>query len=128
MKFVKVFALFFLMHAAAWAGAHVYQNQHRETVLVVADTSYAMKPQFPAMQDWIENYEAKARYKDILVGTDKAMLGNLSDLKSKNVIFRTSFGSMTAESLARYDTTQASRKILLSDGKVQANGWEVVKF
>ncbi|HPY41244.1 MAG TPA: hypothetical protein PLM98_12055 [Thiolinea sp.] len=128
MKLIKVFALFLLIHAVAWAGAHVYQNQHRETVLVVADTSYAMKPQFPAMQEWIDNYEAKARYKDIQVGTDKAMLGNLADLKSKNVIFRTSFGSMTAESLARYDSVAASKKILLSDGKVQAKGWEVVKF
>ena len=128
MKFIKVFALFILIQAAAWAGAHVYQNQHRETVLLVADTSYAMKPKFPAMQEWIENYDAKARYKQILVGTDKAMLGNLADLKSKAVIFRTSFGSMTAESLARYDTTSAKQKILLSDGKVQASGWEVVKF
>ncbi|MFZ1345116.1 hypothetical protein [Thiothrix eikelboomii] len=128
MKFIKVFALFFLIHAAAWAGAHVYQNQHRELVLIVADTSYAMKPKFPAMQDWIENYETKARYKDIQIGTDKALLGNLADLKSKTVIFRTSFGSMTAESLARYQTIPASQKILLSDGKVQAQGWEVVKF
>lgn len=128
MKFIKVFALFLLIHAAAWAGAHVYQNQHRELVLIVADTSYAMKPKFPAMQDWIEAYEAKARYKDIQVGTDKAMLGSLADLKSKNIIFRTSFGSMTAENLARYDSIVASKKILLSDGKVQANGWEVVRF
>lgn len=128
MKFIKVFALFFLIQAAVWAGAHVYQNQHRETVLVVADTSYAMKPKFPAMLDWIENYASQTRYKDILVGTDKAMLGHLAELKSKNVIFRTSFGSMTAENLTRYDTTQASRKILLSDGKVQAKDWEVVKF
>lgn len=120
--------MFFIFHAAAWAGAHVYQTQHRETVLVVADTSYAMKPKFPAMQEWIENYAAKARYKDIQVGTDKAMLGNLADLKSKNVIFRTSFGSMTTESLAHYDGTTASKKILLSDGKIQASGWEVVKF
>lgn len=120
--------MFFILHVAAWAGAHVYQNQHRETVLVVADTSYAMKPKFPAMQEWIENYAAKARYKDIQIGTDKAMLGNLADLKSKNVIFRTSFGSMTTESLARYDGTTASKKILLSDGKIQASGWEVVKF
>lgn len=128
MKFIKVFALFILIQAAAWAGAHVYQNQHRETILIVADTSYAMKPKFPAMQEWIENYEAKARYKYLLVGTDKAMLGNLVDLKSKTVIFRTSFGSMTAESLARYESTVASRKILLSDGKIQAAGWDVVKF
>lgn len=128
MKFVKVFALFFLLHAAAWAGAHVYQNNHRETVLIVADTSYAMKPKFPAMQEWIENYESKARYKDILVGTDKAMLGDLAELKSKNVIFRTSFGSMNAESLSRYDNSPVSRKILLSDGKVNPAGWDVIKF
>lgn len=128
MKFVKVFALFFLIQAAAWAGAHIYQNQHRETILVVADTSYAMKPKFPAMLDWIENYANQSRYKDIQVGTDKALLGNLAELKSKNIIFRTSFGSMTTDSLTRYDAIQASQKILLSDGKVQAKGWEVVKF
>lgn len=128
MKFIKVFALFILIQAAAWAGAHVYQNQHRETVLLVADTSYAMKPKFPAMQEWIENYDAKARYKQILVGTDKAMLGNLADLKSKAVIFRTSFGSMTAESLARYQDVKADRKILLSDSNVKIPNWEVIAF
>lgn len=128
MKFIKVFALFFLIHAAAWAGAHVYQNQHRETILVVVDTSYAMKPKFPAMQTWIEDFEAKARYKNILIGTDKALLGNLADLKSKTVIFRTSFGSMTTANLARYADTTATKKILLSDGKVQIAGWELVKF
>lgn len=128
MKFIKVFALFILIQAAAWATAHVYQNQHRETILIVVDTSYAMKSKFPAMQDWIENYETQARYKTLLIGTDKALLGKLADLKSKTVIFRTSFGSMTADSLARYADTIATKKILLSDGKVQANGWEVVKF
>lgn len=128
MKVIKVFALFILIQALAWAGAHVYQNQHRETVLIVADTSYAMKPKFPAMQDWIENYETQARYKNLLIGTDKAMLGNLADLKSKTVIFRTSFGSMTAESLARYTELPAKQKILLSDGKIQPDGWEVIKF
>lgn len=128
MKFIKVFALFTLIQAAAWAGAHVYQNQHRETILIVVDTSYAMKPKFPAMQDWIENYETQARYKNLLVGTDKAMLGKLADLKSKTVIFRTSFGSMTTDSLARYADTTATKKILLSDGKAQVTGWELVKF
>lgn len=128
MKFIKVFALFILIQAVAWAGAHVYQNQHRETILIVVDTSYAMKPKFPAMQDWIDNYETKARYKNLLIGTDKAMLGDLAELKSKTVIFRTSFGSMTAESLVRYADTPATKKILLSDGKVQIAGWELIKF
>lgn len=128
MKFIKVFAVFILIQAAAWAGAHMYQNQHRETILIVADTSYAMKPKFPAMQEWIDNYQAKARYKNLLIGTDKAMLGDLAELKSKTVIFRTSFGSMTAESLARYADTPAKQKILLSDGKAQVNGWEIIKF
>jgi hypothetical protein len=128
LKFIKVFALFILIQAAAWASAHIYQNQHRELILIVADTSYAMKPKFPAMQTWIENYQAQARYKNILVGTDKALLGNLAELKSKAIIFRTSFGSMSTESLTRYADIAAKQKILLSDGKVQASGWEVVKF
>ena len=128
MKFIKVFALFIVIHAAAWAGAHIYQNQHRQIILVVADTSYAMKPKFPAMQEWIEKFQAQSRYKDILIGTDKAMLGNLAELKSKTVIFRTAFGSMNPESLARYNDIQADRKILLSDSNVKIPNWEVIPF
>ncbi len=128
MKAIKVFVLFALLHAVAWGAAHVYQNQHRSIILLVVDTSYAMKPKFPAMQDWITAFEGKTRYKDILIGTDKAMLGRLDELKSKQVIFRTSFGSMTADSLARYAGETAQQRILLSDGSLNPAGWDVVKF
>lgn len=128
MKWLQVFGLFALLHIAGWAAAHVYMNQNPQQVLVVVDTSFAMKPKFPAVQDWIDSKEASARYQVVTVGTDKAMLGKLSDLKSRSVIFRTAFGRMDAENLARYRGFKADEKILLSDGKVQPDGWEVVAF
>lgn len=128
MKLLKVFGLFLVLHVAAWAGTHVYLSQHQPDVLIVVDTSYALKPQFAAMQQWITQREASTRYKRILVGTDKALLGELASLKSKEVIFRTAFGRMSAENLQRYDATTASEKILLSDGSIKPAGWKVVTF
>ncbi|MGB0848655.1 MAG: hypothetical protein ACPGSM_18125 [Thiolinea sp.] len=128
MKGLKVFALFILLHITGWAAAHVYMNQNPQQVLVVVDTSYAMKPKFPAMQDWIDQMEASARYQVVRIGTDKAMLGKLADLKSRSVIFRTAFGRMTAENLTRYRGVDAGEKILLSDGKIKPEGWRVVSF
>lgn len=128
MKLLKVFGLFLVLHVAAWAGTHVYLSQHQPDVLIVVDTSYALKPQFAAMQQWITQQEASTRYQRILVGTDKALLGELASLKSKEVIFRTAFGRMSAENLQRYDATTASEKILLSDGSIRPAGWKVVTF
>lgn len=128
MKFLKVFGLFLLIHVAAWAGTHFYLTQQTTEVLVVVDTSYNLKPQFSAMEDWINKFEANTRYKTIVVGTDKALLGKLSDIKAKSAIFRTAFGRMTEADLARYNESKAVEKILLSDGTIQPSGWKVVKF
>lgn len=128
MKLLKVFALFFLLHALAWAGAHWYRSSNPQQVLVVVDTSFAMKSKFPQMLNWIEELEQSSRYRTIVIGTDKAEIGELSGLKSKESIFRTVFGKMEPENLQRYAQSDASKKYLLSDGTVQADGWELVKF
>lgn len=128
MKFIKVFALFIMLHLAAWAGAHWYLDQHRKEVLLVVDTSYSMKPKFPDMGDWIEKFDADSRYTTVKVGTDKAPLGVLSELKSHSVIFRTAFGRMTEDSLNQYRSSSAKQKILLSDGSITPDGWKVVSF
>jgi hypothetical protein len=128
MKALKVFALFIVLHVAAWAGTHVYLSQHPPQVLVVVDTSYAMKAQFGAMEAWINELQASSRYQHIMVGTDKAMLGDLDAIQSKANIFRTVFGRMTVEHLNRYESVQAGEKILLSDGSVRPAGWKVVVF
>jgi hypothetical protein len=128
VKLLKVFALFFVLHALVWAFAHVYRSANPEQVLVVVDTSFAMKSKFPQMLDWIEDFERSSRYRTIMVGTDKAEIGKLSTLKSKESIFRTVFGKMEPENLQRYAQSDASRKYLLSDGSVQADGWTLVRF
>lgn len=128
MKLLKVFSIFVFLHVAAWVGAHVYRSANPDRVLVVADTSFAMKPKFSAMQDWIESFEASSRYQRILIGTDKAQIGELAELKSKESIFRTVFGKMSTESLQRYADLQATEKILLSDGSVRPDGWTVITF
>lgn len=128
MKALKIFGLFIVLHAAAWAGTHLYLQQHQPDVLVVVDTSYALKPQFPAMESWINNLQARTRYKNIIIGTDKAMLGKLDAIPSKATIFRTVFGRMSEDNLKRYEQIQASEKILLSDGSIRPSGWKVISF
>ena len=128
MKLLKVFALFLLLHGASWAGAHWYLGQNKPEVLVVVDTSYAMKTKFNEVGDWIDSFASSSRYKTVVVGTDKALLGEFSTLKSRSVIFRTAFGRMTEASLARYAKHSASEKVLLSDGSIKPDGWKVVSF
>ncbi|MEZ5535740.1 MAG: hypothetical protein R3F02_08940 [Thiolinea sp.] len=128
MKLVKVFALFFVLHAAGWAAAHMYLDQNPKQVLLVVDTSYSMKPKFTDIDEWIDDYVASSRYQSIRVGTDKAMLGKLDELKARSVIFRTAFGRMTEGSLDRYYGIAAEEKILLSDGSIKPEGWKVVSF
>ena len=111
MKWLKVFAVFVLLHTAGWVAAHVYQSNNPKTVLVVADTSFDMKPHFSAMESWITDFEQAGRYQEILIGTDKAMIGPLTDIQSRNTIFRAAFGKSSADSLQRYNSTAAREKI-----------------
>ncbi len=128
MKVVKVFAVFLVIHSAAWVAAHLYLGQNPKEVLIVVDTSYSMKPEFPKIEEWIEDYSGKSRYEVIQVGTDKAMLGKLDELKSRSVIFRTAFGKLTEDSFTQYRDIHVDEKILLSDGAVKPDGWRVVVF
>lgn len=128
MKWLKVFALFILLHVVGWIGAHWYKSQNPQQVLVVADTSFALKSQYPDMQRWIENYASNARYRQIIIGTDKAMIGDLSDIKSIDSIFRVSFGRSNNSSLKRYDSERVDERIFLSDGEFKPSGWTIVKF
>ncbi len=127
MKYLKVFSLFILLHAAAWGGAHTYLNGNKEKILIVVDTSYSMKQKFPEIQQWIEDFETSSRYKNIVIGTDKAMLGQLSELRRKEEIFRTAFGNLKEDNLKKY-RNQQGKKILLSDGVLNPEDWEVVSF
>jgi len=80
------------------------------------------------MRDWIASFESSSRYKTVIVGTDKALLGNLAELKSHSVIFRTAFGRMTETNLQRYSSSNNKEKILLSDGSLTPDGWKLVIF
>ena len=127
-KWLTVFVAFGLIHLAAWIGVDRYLTASPSRILVVVDTSYAMKPQFPAMADWIAEYGESQRYQQLLVGTDKANLGDYSKLKSTSALFRTAFGRIRQDALKKYDHLSVDQKILLSDGSVSPNGWEVVTF
>lgn len=128
MKWLKVFALFLVLHIAGWVGAHWYKSKNPQLVLVVADTSFALKSAYPDMQRWIENYANDSRYRQIIIGTDKAMIGDLSDIKSIDSIFRVSFGRSNSSSLKRYDSLPADERIFLSDGEFTPSGWNMVEF
>jgi len=128
MKWLKVFALFIVLHVVGWFGAHWYKSKNPQQVLVVADTSFALKSQYPNMQRWIEDYASDSRYRQIIVGTDKAMIGDLSEIKSIDSIFRVSFGRSNSDSLKRYESERVDERIFLSDGEFTASGWTMVKF
>ena len=128
MKWLKVFSAFAVLHLIAWVGTHLWLTANPRTALVVADTSFSMKGEFPAMRRWIDDYAAGARYTRVLVGTDKALIGPLDELRSSEAIFRTAFGRSSAESLKRYGAVEAGERILLSDGTFDAPGWEAVTF
>ena len=123
MKFIKIFSVFILLHVAAWGAAHAYLSKNSSNILLVVDTSYAMKPKFNEMKEWIIDLESSSHYKQITIGTDKALLGNLEQLKSKDVIFRTAFGRMNLDNLNRYTGIKAKKRILLSDGSIKPDGW-----
>lgn len=125
---LKVFAAFVLLHVGAWVGTHLWLTANPKTVLIVADTSFSSKADFPAMRRWIDEYSASARYAQIVVGTDKALIGPLDELRSSESIFRTAFGRSGSESLKRYVAVDADTRILLSDGSFDAPGWQAVVF
>ncbi len=127
-KWTKVFALFVMLHGIGWGSAHWWMTRHEHTLLLVVDTSFALKPSFPAMQRWIEERLTHGRYEIILVGTDKANLGALSELPSTEALFRTAFGRSGPSSLSRYDSIKVDQRIFLSDGRFEPIGWELVRF
>ena len=128
MKWLKVFAVFFVLHLLGWGGAHWYKKDRPERILIVADTSFALKSHFPDMQRWIEDYASDDRYREIFVGTDKAFIGELSKIKSNDSIFRVSFGRSNTDSLKRYESRQMDKRIFLSDGEVSPPNWTLVEF
>lgn len=129
MKYAKILSAFIVVQLIIWTAAHFYFSTNKTVALVVADTSYSMKSNFPDVKRWIENYENNSRYSTILIGTDKASLGELEALKSKDVIFRTSFGKLTNDNLTRlYSHIAADKRILLSDGTLKPDSWDVIEF
>ena len=128
MKLIKVFALFVVLHAVGWVFGHLWMSSHEKRVLLVVDTSYSMKPKFPAVQRWIDDYQSSIRYTNVIVGTDKVEIGDLEDIKSTESIFRAAFGKIEADNLKRYQTFDADKKVLLSDGTLSPAGWDVVEF
>ena len=128
MKWVKVFSVFVILHLIAWAGSHWYKKDRPDQVLLVADTSFALKPEYPAMQRWIEDFASDNRYRNIVVGTDKAFRGDLADIRSIDSIFRVSFGRSNADSLKQYESMQVDERIFLSDGEFEPTGWTLVRF
>ncbi len=128
MKVLVAFALFAVLHLAGWGAAHVWLSANKKQTLVVVDTSFAMKPHFGQMQKWLKDFEDNSRYTEIVVGTDKTLMGPLQDVRSMDSIFRSAFGDLSSDSLNKYSNEKSSRKILLSDGSVELGGWETVVF
>lgn len=128
MKVLITFALFVLLHLVGWGAAHAWLSANKKQTLVVVDTSYAMKPHFSEMQQWLKDFQGNSRYTEIVVGTDKAEIGPLQEVRSTDSIFRTAFGNLSAESLSKYSNVDSDRRILLSDGSVDPDGWETVVF
>lgn len=128
MKWLKVFSVFLLLHVAGWVGAHWIKKDKPQQVLIVADTSFALKGEYLNMQRWIEDYASSNRYRHIVVGTDKALIGPLADIRSVDSVFRVSFGRSSPDSLKPYESENADERIFLSDGSFDVPGWTLVTF
>jgi len=129
LRYLHIFGLLLLLHVLAWSVSHWYLQQNRSDVLLVVDTSYSMKNNFPQVRQWLDQFEAGARYKNIQVGTDKAALGKLTELESREMIFRTAFGKLNTDNLIRlYSDSDAQHKYLLTDTAIEQDGWTVVRF
>ena len=128
MKWPKIIILFGVIHLSAWIGTHFYLANNPREVLLVVDTSHSMKPHFPAMTSWIEDFRGNSRYQKITVGTDKAIIGDIENLKSTSTLFRTAFGRMKTEALRQYDSYDSATKLLLTNEAIGPEGWEVVSF
>lgn len=128
MKWVKVFSVFVVLHLVLWACAHAYKSVYPQDVLVGVDTSFAMTKHFPAMQQWIADYEKGSRYESIRVVTDKEAIGEFSQISSLDSIFRSAFGRSDESNFQQYQNHTANKRFLLSDGRFVMQGWELVKF
>ncbi|MCZ4273108.1 hypothetical protein [Maritalea porphyrae] len=129
MAWLKSFIALVLLQAVIWGGTHFYYSTNPKQVLLVVDTSYAMKSNFTDAQKWIDDFVASTRYTNIEVGTDKVALGNLKDLRSQDVLFRTAFGRISAENVsALYANANAPTKYLLTSEPLTLEGWQVVSW
>lgn len=128
MKWLKVFSVFVALHLIGWVSTHVWMSLNPRVNVVIADTSYAMRPHFPAMQAWIDDYAGTVRYTRVVVGTDRTIIGPLEDLRSADEVFRTSFGRSSPDALAALRDSTADEHIVLTDGSLTAPGWTEVRF
>lgn len=129
MAWIKSFAAFVLLQVFAWGGAHFYYSTNPKQVLLVVDTSYAMKPHFSEAQSWIDDFVGGTRYTHIEVGTDKVALGDLADLRSRDILFRTAFGRISTENVAGlYSNVDVEQKYLLTSDPIELDGWTVVSW
>lgn len=128
MKIVATFSLFALLHFAGWGMAHAWLKRNPHETLLVFDTSFSMKPHFEEMWQWANDYSDKNRYTRIVLGTDKEIIGDYGSVRSSSEVFRSVFGKFAEESLDKYKQARKDKKILLSDGEVMPDGWQVVEF
>jgi len=128
MKWLKVFSVFIILHGVLWICSHLYRTANPTEVLIGVDTSFGMKEQHLAMQGWIEDYEADARYESITIATDKKLIGPLNEIVSRESIFRSAFGPGDAADFEKYDAVSADKRLLLSDGRFVMQGWELISF
>lgn len=129
MAFIKSFAAFVLIQIGLWGGMHFYLSSSPKQALVVVDTSFAMKAHFSDATKWIDDFANNARYTDIRVGTDKADMGRLEELKSKDILFRTAFGKLAPEKLSsQYTAYSETERYLLTSEPIALDGWQVVSW
>lgn len=128
MKWVKVFSVFVVLHLVLWVCSHAYKSVYPKDVLVGVDTSFTMTEHFPAMQQWITDYEKGSRYESITVVTDKEAIGEFNEISSLDTIFRSAFGRSDESNFQQYQNRTPNKRFLLSNGRFVMQGWELIKF
>lgn len=117
-------------HAIVWLGSHVWFSEHPRRILVVVDSSFEMRNHYGDIEKWLTDLDAKSRYAQIELGTDKLTMGKLDEVKSLSSLTRSAYGRFDD---VRFDTLYGnlsgySAKYLLSTQYHDKSGFEAVKL
>ena len=127
---IKIVIASLVMQIGLLGGVHYMHVTYPSTVLLIVDTSNAIKPVKDDIVQWVRQYQLSEQYKEIHIATDKAYLGKLEDIKGPETIFRVTFGRLNLESInAKYlSQNKYDQTLLLTNQQISDDRMETIEF